>query len=39
VLVQSTVKGAALLRDVRKIVAESINAKKSSAKTGRRAAG
>src|ERR1700689_2770804 len=38
VLVQRTMKGAAFLRDVHKIIAESVNPKKS-AKEGRRAAG
>ena len=38
VLVQRTVKGSAFLRDVHKIIGESVNPKKSSAKEGRRAA-
>jgi DNA-binding MarR family transcriptional regulator len=38
VLVQRTPKGSAFLRDVHKIIAESVNPKKS-AKEGRRAAG
>ena len=39
VLVQRTPKGSAFLRDVHKIIGESVNPKKSSAKEGRRAAG
>jgi DNA-binding MarR family transcriptional regulator len=39
VLVQRTPKGSAFLRDVHKIINESVNPKKSSAKEGRRAAG
>jgi DNA-binding MarR family transcriptional regulator len=39
VLVQRTPKGSAFLRDVNKLIAESVNPKKSSAKEGRRAAG
>ncbi len=38
VLVQRTPKGSAYLRDVHKIIGESVNPKKSSAKEGRRAA-
>src|SRR5882762_942774 len=38
VLVQRTLKGTAFLRDVHKIIGESVNPKKSSAKEGRRAA-
>src|SRR5271170_8178604 len=38
VLVQRTPKGSAFLRDVHKIIGESVNPKKSSAKEGRRAA-
>src|ERR1700688_4204300 len=39
ILVQRTLKGAAFLRDLHKIIGESVNPKKSSAKEGRRAAG
>ena len=39
VLVQRTPKGTAFLRDVHKIINESVNPKKSAAKEGRRAAG
>jgi DNA-binding MarR family transcriptional regulator len=39
VLVQRTPKGSAFLRDVHKIINESVNPKKSAAKEGRRAAG
>ena len=39
VLVQRTPKGTAFLRDVHKIINESVNPKKSAVKEGRRAAG
>ena len=39
VLVQRTPKGSSFLRDVHKIIGESVNPKKSAAKEGRRAAG
>ena len=39
VLVQRTPKGSSFLRDVHKIIGESVNPRKSAAKEGRRAAG